>query len=352
MDVARDDFGSSIKEALAKRVAYRCSNPNCRSVTIGPHVQPTRTVNVGVAAHIAAASVGGPRFDGRQAADDRASIDNAIWLCQTCAKLVDSDVDAFSVSRLRRWKVEAEAETLRSLNGSEEDDVYPQPSTTQHLPVPRIAGEPLAAARERLLKFGWQPVYNHWSYKDDERVRSGNGPLMWRRGYHELVDACPTGLAYCRFKYRDAYGNELQVVTAGEPDGDEGDVVVWSWSIRLQEHLASTDREFSRLTTQIREEIGRAKERTATAARARRDLAIAVGGLGGSREQLYRAEAEARLNHLDLAAKELHSMEVEVDAADRREVLSRLDALLIRVTSISERSRDDAATFNAERSRM
>jgi hypothetical protein len=58
--MARDNFTMPTKEALAKRVAYRCSNPRCRAVTIGPHQQSSRAVNI--AAHIAAASPGGPRY--------------------------------------------------------------------------------------------------------------------------------------------------------------------------------------------------------------------------------------------------------------------------------------------------
>lgn len=36
------------------------------------------------------------------------SIENAIWLCQTCAKLVDNDQERFSADILRAWKVAAE----------------------------------------------------------------------------------------------------------------------------------------------------------------------------------------------------------------------------------------------------
>ena len=51
----RDDFPLPTKELLAERVAYRCSNPECRQVTSGPQKDPTKSVNIGVAAHITAA---------------------------------------------------------------------------------------------------------------------------------------------------------------------------------------------------------------------------------------------------------------------------------------------------------
>ena len=59
----RDDFPKPVIEALGKRVAYLCSNPSCRQTTLGPHTDDGTAVNIGVAAHITAASEGGPRFD-------------------------------------------------------------------------------------------------------------------------------------------------------------------------------------------------------------------------------------------------------------------------------------------------
>jgi hypothetical protein len=108
----RDDFSKKIKETLAKRVGYRCSNPHCRSATSGPQVDPTKTVNVGVASHISAASSGGPRFDESLATLQRNSIKNGIWLCQKCAKLIDNDTYRYSVDLLNKWKDDAEDKAL------------------------------------------------------------------------------------------------------------------------------------------------------------------------------------------------------------------------------------------------
>ena len=113
----RDDFSSKTIESLAKRVGYRCSNPACLlESTSGPHQDdPSKSVNIGVAAHISAASMGGPRYDARQTSEQRRSITNGIWLCQNCAKLIDSDASRFSVELLRTWK--EEAERAASLSG-------------------------------------------------------------------------------------------------------------------------------------------------------------------------------------------------------------------------------------------
>ena len=104
----RDDFSQSVRRSLAHRVGLLCSNPECRAHTTGPQSDPSRVIDVGVAAHITAASPGGPRFDPTLSDKERAGATNGIWLCQNCAKLIDSDVARFSALVLRGWKLGAE----------------------------------------------------------------------------------------------------------------------------------------------------------------------------------------------------------------------------------------------------
>jgi hypothetical protein len=104
----RDDFTEDVKRALAARVANRCCNPECGAVTSGPQTDPGKAVNLGVAAHITAASAGGPRHDISLSPQQRQDIGNAIWLCQNCAKLVDNDPARYTVDLLRAWKLVAE----------------------------------------------------------------------------------------------------------------------------------------------------------------------------------------------------------------------------------------------------
>ena len=108
----RDEFDNQTKEVLARRVGYRCSNPNCRKLTSGPQEDPTKAVNIGVAAHITAASQGGPRYDARLSSEERKSIDNGIWLCQNCAKLVDNDEQRYTADLLLKWKKLSEQAAL------------------------------------------------------------------------------------------------------------------------------------------------------------------------------------------------------------------------------------------------
>src|SRR5437867_5018352 len=108
----RDEFPRAVIDALGKRVGFLGSNPSCRQATTGPHENESAAVNIGVAAHITAASPRGPRYDPSLSADERRSAANGIWVCQSCAKLIDSDDGRFSVVLLRHWKAQAEHAAL------------------------------------------------------------------------------------------------------------------------------------------------------------------------------------------------------------------------------------------------
>lgn len=112
----RDDFKQNIKETLAKRVAFICSNPVCNIPTIGPNEIQDRSTNIGVAAHISAASRGGKRYDEKMSTEQRSSIENGIWLCQSCSKLIDSDEVKFTTDTLLKWKHENELKAGIRLN--------------------------------------------------------------------------------------------------------------------------------------------------------------------------------------------------------------------------------------------
>lgn len=112
---ARDDFSAQVKQALQNRVASQCSNPSCRASTAGPQVDAAKALNIGVAAHITAASTDGPRYDAALTTEQRAAPTNGIWLCQNCAKLIDNDPERFSVQVLHAWKTEAEESALNEI---------------------------------------------------------------------------------------------------------------------------------------------------------------------------------------------------------------------------------------------
>ena len=114
----RDEFPKAVQEALAKRVCYRCSCPTCERPTSGPNTNPLKAVSIGVAAHVTAAAPGGPRYDPALTREQRRSIENGIWLCQTHATLVDTDEARYPVSLIRIWKGLAEETARLSLECS------------------------------------------------------------------------------------------------------------------------------------------------------------------------------------------------------------------------------------------
>jgi hypothetical protein len=159
----RDDFSAATKELLAKRVGFRCSNPECRQPTSGPQVDPRGAVNVGVAAHISAASPGGPRYEADLSAEQRCDSTNRVWLCQTCAKLVDNDSLRFTRVVLERWKRAAERAAAVALTQGRQgaEDSLPGLAKVERL-MPALLGEMRDDLRNHptsrefvILKRGW-----------------------------------------------------------------------------------------------------------------------------------------------------------------------------------------------------
>lgn len=113
----RDEFDAKAKEILPRRVGFRCSNPQCRQLTSGPQADPAKAINIGVDAHISAASPGGPRYHPEMSPEERKSIENGIWLCQNCAKLIDNDEKRYPADLLKDWKNQSEADSLAEIEG-------------------------------------------------------------------------------------------------------------------------------------------------------------------------------------------------------------------------------------------
>jgi hypothetical protein len=111
----RDDFPRQTITEIAKGVGYRCSNPECARPTVGATATHDGIITIGVAAHICAASPGGPRYNPAQTREERRAKDNGIWLCQNCGRLVDADSQEFTVESLTEWKRAAQARAFREL---------------------------------------------------------------------------------------------------------------------------------------------------------------------------------------------------------------------------------------------
>jgi hypothetical protein len=100
----RHDFDDDVTQAVAALTADRCSNPHCRALTSGPMNDRTKSLNVGVTLAISAVAAGGPRHDATLSDTERHAESNAIWLCYTCARQVNSNAAGYPASVLRRWK--------------------------------------------------------------------------------------------------------------------------------------------------------------------------------------------------------------------------------------------------------
>ena len=103
--MAAPDFSQVTKDTLAARAAMICNNPSCSCLTVGPSdVNGPLAITVGEAAHICAARPG-PRYDANMTDEQRAAIENGIWLCAYCHTMVDKNNGAdFSTVLLHRWK--------------------------------------------------------------------------------------------------------------------------------------------------------------------------------------------------------------------------------------------------------
>lgn len=144
----RDEFSGKVKDALAKQAGYLCSNPQCRRATIGPSAEgPMATTSIGEAAHITAAAPGpgARRYDPSISSEQRASIQNAIWLCNICSKLIDRDEKTYTVSVLNKWKEEATEHAKAR--------IAPHPGAEEASRVaPKISREKLVYSARTLLE--------------------------------------------------------------------------------------------------------------------------------------------------------------------------------------------------------
>jgi hypothetical protein len=81
----------------------------------GANAEQEGLITIGVAAHLCAASPGGPRYNPAQSRDARRAKKNGIWLCQSCGRLVDTDEQKFTVQLLMEWKRGAQDRAFREL---------------------------------------------------------------------------------------------------------------------------------------------------------------------------------------------------------------------------------------------
>jgi hypothetical protein len=94
---------------------------------------------------------------------------------------------------------------------AQERDCQPQ----KHANVPKVINRTYDQARKALIAADWKPVQTK-STSSDPDISGGNGPIFWERKYVEVQTCAATGPAPCKFLFKDANGNRLEVITSGE----------------------------------------------------------------------------------------------------------------------------------------
>ncbi|CAE6927447.1 conserved protein of unknown function [Ectopseudomonas oleovorans] len=126
-----NDFTEATKTKVFKRAGYQCSFPGCSIILVGPHSDDNvgGVVSIGEAAHIAGARPApNNRYDSHMTPEQRSHHSNAIALCRTHAKLIDSDEDKYTIPLLCAWKTNHEERISREQAGERiEEEYYEKP---------------------------------------------------------------------------------------------------------------------------------------------------------------------------------------------------------------------------------
>jgi hypothetical protein len=112
-------FTNKTIELLRASVGLICSNPQCKKHTIFYSRESEQLVQTGQAAHIKGRLEGAARYDKKQSKEDRSHFNNGIWLCNNCAKLIDTDAIKYPVKLLEEWKKRAEDKLKKKVLGEE-----------------------------------------------------------------------------------------------------------------------------------------------------------------------------------------------------------------------------------------
>jgi hypothetical protein len=114
----RAEFLPRTRKLIAARAGYRCSIPACQVGTIGPGSLPEHIIDTGTAAHIYAASKGGPRGTGPLSNAELRGAQNGIWLCATHGRLIDTNRGTqYPPALLQSYKSLQEARIAREQRG-------------------------------------------------------------------------------------------------------------------------------------------------------------------------------------------------------------------------------------------
>jgi len=220
----RGTFSKAVLDLLFKRAGGHCSNPNCTKETSGPSSDINKVVMIGEGAHICAASPGGPRYDAEMTEAERNGVNNGIWLCANCHKMVDSDPESYSVKLLHQWKENAESLQHQRLNQSMYEKIRPAQKSKSMNDVQIF----LKALKCR---------YDLYEY-------------AYQYGKANFNDRCSTKLELERYllDYGACFQSDLDDMLKKIGDADENEYRIFqSISLKLGGHIASKYNMYSKL---------------------------------------------------------------------------------------------------------
>lgn len=112
------NFGKEVR-----RMAYIVSRGKCNNPICGKKVVETGKYHTGEAAHIYAASPGGPRYDKDMTNEERRNINNCLLLCRSCHRLIDDPETSgyFDAELLKSWRP---LHRLIEFSDESRDDTY------------------------------------------------------------------------------------------------------------------------------------------------------------------------------------------------------------------------------------
>lgn len=171
-----DDFSAKTKRLLMEQANMICSNPSCRRLTGGFHSAENKSVNYGEACHICAASPNGPRYNPFQKPEERKSPHNGIWLCILCARMIDRDLNRYTVELLQEWKTQH----VVWIDEQRETDV------TRRTTLLEERRQYLVGLRTTLIKV----QDDHDSYFTDNRLSEDTDGKIYKIIINKAVNVC------------------------------------------------------------------------------------------------------------------------------------------------------------------
>lgn len=106
--------------------------------------------------------------------EDRKSSKKGIWLCQSCAKLIDSDPDFYSIEKLNEWEKIAESKSAFVLEHPSEVGII---DNNEECEKDFCRNERWFASREKHTPFMW-----HYG-EIDKLCKVENGSVILVSGY-------------------------------------------------------------------------------------------------------------------------------------------------------------------------